>query len=158
MRLASAARKQALRGLRREPRMLTAVELEIGIIACQRGETHKASSAATPSAPYSGRPYQRARPSASVSSARGCRGASGRRALRTGSGPSCTSTRVMSGPGRMPIHRVCIVRLLGDDPAGDQGRRRGSRGNDARRDGLGGSLMRHVLASGRRYRPRRAAW
>src|SRR5206468_11136101 len=88
------------------------VRVRLSTVACQRGETHSASSAATPSAPYRGRPYHRAMPSASVSSARGWCGASGSRALRIGTGPSCTSTRVSPGPGRTPIPSVRITRLL----------------------------------------------
>src|SRR5574341_2046883 len=88
-------------------------------------------------------------PSARVSSARGCCGASGRRALRIGIGPSWTSRRVRSGVGRTPIQRVCIGGLLGRGLVGDgHQRRRWCGGEDARDGGGLGSLMRHYLTAG----------
>src|SRR6266536_145476 len=143
-------RPSPLRGGRGRPMTRSIVTRGVRVrpstVACQRGVTHNASSTATPSATYRGRPYQSARPSASVSSARGCCGASGSRALRMGIGPSCASTRVRVGPGRTPIQRVCIGRLLEGELAGDgDHRRRRCRHDDARGRGRLGSLMRHFF-------------
>ena len=121
------------------------VRVRASTVACQCGETHKASSAATPSATKSGRPHHSATPSASVSRARGCWGASGRRALSTVRCVSCTRMRVTSGPGLTPIHIHCgssIEGLLADGIVDRDRQRR----QDSQRRGWLGSLMRHYRA------------
>ncbi len=122
-------------------------------VVSQRGPTHIASWAATPTTTWRGCPYHRASPSARQARARGCWGSAGRRALRIGPAWSCTNRRLRVGPARTPIHnggsatRFIISVLLGVGAWRGPHDRRGRRqGDDAGGQRQLGRVLSHFLA------------